>query len=259
MTILIVGCSFSEDINLDNTQSWSYLLRDYLKNESINIVNLSQSGQGNGVISDLVMDYVSNSNVDLVLIQWSAFTRIYPNEVLSKHWNKYKNLDWIEEGDNIDLLTKESTLHSLNTIIETQKFLKNKNIDYRMWFGWQQVYPEQIKEFGYTNMIEDIESDDNFLLFQQNDMWDDELEGYGLFSKSNYAITLSKMTGLFKGENYYYKTKWGGMSEYIRMNLNKGKYISKTDFHPSSNAHKLFFDDIIKPLFNNINEKTKLI
>ena len=260
MKILIVGCSFSEDINLDNTQSWSYRLRNYLKNESIEIVNLSESGQGNGVISDLVIDYVTQNKVDFVLIQWSAFTRLYKESPLSKHWNKYKNLDWEESnGSNLDLLTFESTFNSLNSIIKTKEYLIENGINYKMWFGWQQIYPEQIERFKLKHLTDMILEDENFLLFHQKETWDNELKNYGLFSKSNYADTLLKLVGLSKGDNYYPETKWGGMSEYIRMNLNKGRYISEYDAHPSSEAHRIFFEGVIKPMFNNINTNEKLI
>ena len=260
MKILIVGCSFSEDINLDNVTSWSYRLRDYLKSSDYEVTNLSESGQGNGVISDLVIDYVSNNQIDLVLIQWSAFTRIFKIVPTSKHWNKYKNLDW-ESGDvdKLDLLTFESTYNSLNAIINIQEFLNKNNIKYKMWFGWQQVYPEQIEHFQLTHLIDIINEDENFILFHQKETWDNELKNYGLFTKSNYATTLLKLFGLSKGENYYPETKWGGMSEYIRMNLNKNRYISETDSHPSSEGHRVFFEGVIKPMFQNVNTDKKII
>ena len=259
MKILIVGCSFSEDINMDNTQSWSYRLRTHLKNEQVEIVNLSKSGQGNAVISNTVIDYVSKNHVDLVFVQWSAFTRIYEKGSPLKDWDKYENLDWEVEGTNLDLLTFDSTLNSLNCIIKTMDYLRDNTIDYKMWFGWQQVYPEQIEEFQLTHLIDIIQRDTNFLLFHQKETWDNELKNYGLFSKSNYASTLLKMFGLSKGENYYPETKWGGMTEYIRMNLSGGRYISEHDFHPSSEGYRIFFEGVIKPMFGNVNSHIKIV
>ena len=255
MKILIVGCSFSEDINLDNVTSWSYLLRNHLKNENIEIINLSKSGQGNGIISDVVVEYVNTHDVDLVLIQWSAFTRIFKNKRLPKEWYKYKNLEWSEDGNNMDILSKEAIEHSLIKINQTIDCLSSKNIKYKMWFGWQQVYPEQIKEYGLDDLLVKIENDSNFLLFSQTTIYDYELENYGLFSKSNYILTLLKYIGYKKEDYLHPATKWGGMTEYIRMNLNTDKYINKYDMHPSTMAHFTFFNNIIKPLFP-INEHT---
>jgi hypothetical protein len=268
MKILIIGCSFSETFDgVLKYPTWVYWLSHYLKNENVDIINLSKSGNGNKKISTDVINYLKYNKVDLVLVQWSAFTRVFGNNLqynndflhLIKGSKEYYNIDWEYGDEYFNLLDEKYIVNSLESILETIQFLNNNNINYKMWFGWQQIYPEQINYLNLNHLIEPIKSDPNFLLFYQKEMYDYELENYGLFSKSNYLDTLHKLFGIDKKKYYYPETEWGGMTEYIRMNLEANKYRSNTDAHPSELGSKIFFEGVIKLLFPSINENIKLI
>jgi hypothetical protein len=263
----IFGCSFSCDPMGNPWIGWPYYLNEYEPN--IKNFNWAKSGIGNTELKDNIITYIEemegrNGSTDLLLIQWSAFSRCYGtsfDEVIKHHGKqleKYYLKDW-EHSDgkrpgeiHLDNLSYEITKNNLESILELQTYLQNKNIDYKMWFGWQQVYPEQIEQFGLTELLNKIKEDKNLILFKQNECYDYELEEYGLLSKSHYALTLKKLFGLDKGNYFHPATEWGGMTEFIRMELEDGKYVSKNDMHPSTKAQKYFFEQIIK---NIIKEK----
>jgi hypothetical protein len=224
---------------------------------------------GNTELKDKIIEYVEeqnkhNGNIDLLLIQWSAFSRCYGtsfDEVIQHHgeqMEKYYLKDW-EHSDgkrpgeiHLDVLSYDITKSNLESILELQVYLQNKGIEYKMWFGWNQIYPEQIEQYGLSDMLNKIKEDKNLILFKQDECYDYELEEYGLLSKSHYALTLKKLFGLNKGDYFHPNTDWGGMTEFIRMELKDGKYVSKNDMHPSTKAQKHFFEKIIK---NIIKEK----
>ena len=262
--IALFGCSFSCEPQNGPWVGWPTMLQNDNLN-TLHLENYSAAGMGNTQLSNRVINYIRQSSPELLLIQWSAFSRCYATTYeeaktnFLRHnggddWLKYYNIDWevsngISTNDfHLENLTKDITKNSLETIVNLMEYLDGINQNYKMWFGWQQVYPEQIEEFGLTHLTDKIKNNKNFYLFNQKECYDYELENYGLISKSNYPLTLKKLFGLDKGNYFHPATEWGGMTEYIRENMDKDKYVSPTDMHPSTKGHEFFYNTFIKEI-----------
>jgi hypothetical protein len=273
--ILIAGCSFSAGIK-DNWYAWSCLTEDYLVEklgrENVKFSNMAQSSAGQTMISNSVINHILNNDTDLVLVQWSAFSRVFgknDDEALLNMINHFTgatdksalNLFGTEysSGTFFDTLSEDMIRTSLIRILLTQLFLNNKKIDYKMWFGWQQLYPEQLNTNNNIKLLtKEVTKDKNLLLFKHSDSYDYECANYLKCGRSTYKSTLEKLFGK-KSEDYFWPgSNYGGMTEYIRENLNKNKYNRQDgmedDQHPSSEGHKVFFEGVIKPI---LDEKIK--
>jgi hypothetical protein len=272
--VLIAGCSFSVP-EKTNWYSWTVLLENYLKKQlkdeySLNILARSSAGQTK--ISDLVIEATLNdtNKYDLVLIQWSAFSRVFGKTEREALFNLYNHFIDIDDrylvnlygteytsGDFLDFVEDDIVKQSLLKIVLTQLLLQKKGIDYKMWFGWQQIYKEQINcNPNLSKILDEMESDKNLLFFKHKDAYDYELPNYLNCGKGTYQNALKKLFGHPTKDFYWPGSNYGGMTEYIRENLKNGKYVNKkNDQHPSSEGHKVFFEGVIKPI---LDEKIKV-
>lgn len=277
--ILITGCSFSAGVK-DNWYAWSCLVEDYLVEqlgrENIQFINLAQSSAGQTTISNNVIDYILNNDVDLVLVQWSAFSRVFgknDEEALLNMVNHFTNAKdksnlnlfgtEYSSGTFFDTLSDDMIRNSLTKIMLVQLLLQKKNIDYKMWFGWQQIYPEQINtNQTLINLLSEIEKDTNLLLFKHNDSYDYECANYLKCGRSTYKSTLEKLFGKKNDDYFWPESNYGGMTEYIRENLDKNKYNRQPgmedDQHPSSDGHMVFFKGVIKPILDKKIQEWKI-
>jgi hypothetical protein len=276
--VLIAGCSFSEAYVNNPWYSWSLLAEDYLKEKLGNNYKITQSAKssaGQTKITDTIFSNVLINNIeyDLVLIQWSAFSRVFGKTERDALFNMYKHFIAGEDkylinlygteytaGEFLDFVEDDIIKQSLMKILLTKYFLKDKNIDYKMWFGWQQIYPEQINQNKVlVKLLEELINDENFIFFKHDDKYDYELPNYLKCGKGTYQSALKKMFNTPTKDFFWPGSEFGGMTEYIRENLEEGKYNRKDpnvidDQHPSSLAHKVFFEGFIKPI---LDEKIK--
>ena len=272
--VLIAGCSFSEAYRSGTWYAWSLLADDYLKKQLGNNYQITQSAKssaGQTKITDTIFSNILTNDIkyDLVLIQWSAFSRVFgktERDALFNMYNHFKNGEdrylinlygtEYTAGDFLDFVEDDIIKQSLMKILLTKYFLKDKNIDYKMWFGWQQIYPVQIQQNKVLiKLLDELTNDENFMFFKHTDKYDYELPNYLKCGKGTYQSTLQKMLNIPTKDFFWPGSEFGGMTEYIRENLEEGKYNRADpdvtdDQHPSSLGHKVFFEGIIKPILD---------
>jgi hypothetical protein len=277
--VLIAGCSFSDAYRDAPWYSWSLLAEDYLKEKlgnSCKVTQTAKSSAGQTKIADIIFSKILTNDIkyDLVLIQWSAFSRVFGKTEREALFNMYThfidkddryliNLYGTEytAGDFLDFVEDDIIKQSLMKILLTKYFLNDKKIDYKMWFGWQQIYPEQINQNKVLiKLLDELINDENFMFFKHEDKYDYELPNYLKCGKGTYQSTLKKMFNIPTKDFFWPGSEFGGMTEYIRENLETGKYNRAEpnvtdDQHPSSLGHKTFFEGVIKPM---LDEKIKV-
>lgn len=228
-TILIGGCSYSESQKKYNHTSfdpnkdwipWTDLMDDEFGKNN-NIINVARGSAGQSTIVSLLTKKLLelNFNVDLVIVQWSSTHRLFAEkeEDLVEQING-QGLELLSQK-GIDIFTKEYyeklselgydiSYNSLLQIYLFKNLLESKNLKYKFFWGWSQF---GIKTDKYSNLIDNI-YDDNFLRFKTLD-----------------------------GTNH------GGMQDYVNQII--GQENTKVeDGHPNSESHKVFYNDIIKPI-----------
>ena len=143
--ILISGCSFTAS---NNNHDWPANLIGHT------VTNLAYPGAGNKYIADSIINKVSQTSYDLVLVMWSGITRLeFPvaDAILFSDYVCKQNINhnWYIMSGGIAgswqdhqmtttlfkniykfLSDEQLAIMSLGEIIKLQGFLKNKNIKY---------------------------------------------------------------------------------------------------------------------------------
>lgn len=212
-TILIGGCSFSQTQNWPEEKNpiwipWTDLLvREY--GNTYNIVNLAKSSFGQSKIVESILGELieRNFNVDYVLIQWSAVGRAYATNQKDLDLDFITNqheyiLDTDKLGWTTDVLNQidySFYINSLNQIYLLKTLLKEKNIPFKMFWGWQQI----------TDTVERVSR--LLDLIYDNDFWRWETHG----GMREYIVSkLGEKDGrggvglhpTTKGQAYFYNT-----------------------------------------------------
>lgn len=212
-TILIGGCSFSQTQNWPEEKNpiwipWTDLLvREY--GNTYNIVNLAKSSFGQSKIVESILGELieRNFNVDYVLIQWSAVGRAYATNQKDLDLDFITNqheyiLDTDKLGWTTDVLNQidySFYINSLNQIYLLKTLLKEKNIPFKMFWGWQQITDTMERVSRLLDLIYD------------NDFWRWETHG----GMREYIVSkLGEKDGrggvglhpTTKGQAYFYNT-----------------------------------------------------
>mgnify|MGYP006865040716 CR=1 FL=1 len=171
INILWAGCSFTE---MPHWERWLPMVYYEEYNIKINIVNIGESSFGNTQIADRVFTYLEDNpkiNFDLVIIQWSAFTR--EQTLAREEYEKESydpNLPDFSTGNIINHTHSEYLInYNLDVMNTTRKKLKGMNLNYKMYFGWAQItnldfqfYPKLEKQMKI------LENDDDFWLYSHS-------------------------------------------------------------------------------------------
>lgn len=233
--ILICGCSFTQSrINdrpewINSDRSW-IPYSDLLYHEFPNkIKNIGQDSASNGWIYNTTLAELlkNNFSYDFVIIQWSAVMRAhFPDsnlEGITKNWPvgnpsvgphlfEYIARDGLTNGNVTNLLNEVSSHFYLNTLI----------------------YIYSLQKILESNNIP-------YLMFWGWEQITDKIY-------QEYKYIFNKIYN----KNFWKFGKNGGLSEYCISKLGENKSILKDDFHPTTEAHNLFYEDIIKPILNNL-------
>lgn len=223
LNVFHYGCSF--------TQNFKGFRVDTLFN-NFNYYNLAEESSGNYKIFKTFKENTESNSI--AIIQWSSLTR--PTE---------DNFNLIKVSNNplFDLLN-----HWYKFLDETQKIAKDRNIKLIQYIGWahwkdkelNDYHRNKLKSFGITwfkssKQYDLIES--NCFQFQSPTDWSSDDVGNGTYLWDNL--------------------EWGGMSEWIRENVEMEKrYIGYTngsehfDVHPSRHATIRFIKEVLLEKLN---------
>jgi len=223
MNVLITGCSFTQGNNDSPSGNemwipWSNLVHF----DGYDVRNVAKSSYGQGKIVQSVVQFLEESDQrpDLVIIQLSAILRGYSTNVNDFYFritNQRESFFLLHDDDYITpdagwvhkVSIAEDELDS-----ETHWNAYTKVLLLKTYL--QQKNQDYIMFWGW-NQLENCPT--NIKLLWKKNIYDENFWSYGT---------------------------WGGMSEYITDKIGK-KGIIPMDFHPSTEGHQLFYNDIIKP------------
>lgn len=232
--LYLTGCSFTD--NLDTYyDAYSYI------NNNFTYKSFAYPSRSNfQILDDLKLMKPSS----IAIIQWSALTR--PNGMVEYDFDYNKDL-------NEKLEKAENPLHFLietfiDVVNEATSILEQKNIKYFQYIGWNQWYDHELND-DLRNKLNKL----SITWFSSKKTLD--LIADNCWSLSQQSSSTSEY-GLYEWDDI----KWGGMSEWIRDNINNPrlryvsteKYNNNCDPHPSPYAGDLFYKEVIIPKIHEL-------
>jgi hypothetical protein len=236
--VFLLGCSFTYNVN--NTPI------DIIKkvNKPIRITNLGYPSRSNFQILEDVKILPENC---IGIIQWSALTR--PNGMLEyEHdWNKDLNEELTKQDDPLRYLIE----NFINVVNESNQIIKEKNIKSFQYIGWQQWGNHEIDN-DLSNKLKNL----NINWFETPKLTDIIPSNCWHYQKESYVRKIINKFNTKKNWEWD-ETIWGGMSEWIRLNIEDEnlRYVDlrsdgEIDSHPSKYATQFFYEKIIIPKIN---------
>lgn len=239
ITIPIFGCSFSAQYNgtFDSQPMEGGNQFDF---EGYTFQNFGQVSSSNYKIYNTFKTNIKPN--DICIIQWSALTRLQEDD--------YDFLIKTEETPLYYFLNKWYEI-----LDKVQEISKEKNITLIQHIGWAQWKDNELNEY-HRNKLNSY----GITWFSSKETWDRIDSNCFQFQSPSIWSSSGKKNNPNSNELYYYwdNLKWGGMSEWIRDNVEiENRYLGYHhptnpnffDAHPSMYANKVFFkNQIIKKL-----------
>ena len=226
--ILIGGCSFSESQKHLHKYGfnegrdwipWTDLLQDEFGNSNT-IINTARGSSGQSNIVSLLSKKLLelDFDVDMVVVQWSNTSRLFTE----------KESDLIEkiQSQGYDLLSSKG----IDIFTEESRNQIEK-------MGYDITFNSLLQIYLFKNLLESKNIDYRFFWG-----WSmhERICSYELYNKH----ILNDKFLLFGPPD---DVKEGGMHDYANLVLGESN-TEVEDGHPNSAAHRVFYDDIIKPL-----------
>ena len=226
--LTIHGCSFSENLKCNFYPG----IEDKLSKD-FNYANYAINSNSNQGIQESAITAGEDS---IAIIQWSALTR---------------KLEWEKDWEYLDVISQPDALFRLldrwiNQVRTTTALLNQRGVKHFQYIGWAQwkdsELTDEYRQYLRALPIHWFESKEQEDLIQSN-CW-----------QLNHNP--NEWSDIKDGKITFPKLEWGGMSEWIRENVDiNDRYIgydnhSKEkwfDPHPSATAGKQFFEQVIYP------------
>jgi hypothetical protein len=278
--IIFSGCSFSDDgsqedvydiktIRENNFSLKSFRYPTTIKlhtffafdlinqnKSNIKIHTLARGSFGNHVIADKFIKKVNEikiqfPNDEIVgVIQFSALVRRGLKTTgfdvdLNQYPFDYMTYDEKNNYSDIKIIFEKH----IDNIINLKSFCKNNNIKNFMFFGWANFFKEDVVEVDISDKMVELEKIVNFVKYNDSI---DEMQYYCAGKKPTNIEENDEFCGI---KLYQSKSDdYGGLIEYSRDRLPIGKrYYLPTDPHPSTNAYYIYYTEILKKWFIDIN------
>ena len=226
--ILIGGCSFSQHTGFPTGNvtplwtSWTDVFERDFSNK-FNIINTAQSSFGQGMISQsIVRELIKyNFDIDHVIIQWSGITRAYA----------------LSETKFIEKVIRQTELQFLPY---SNEYIVNGNKE-----DWVTDTLNTVSSHFYTYSL--------YQIFLTKCMLESKNIPYTMFwgweqITPEIEAQHKQVLDLIYDENFWRFNEHGGMAEYTISKLGREVAILKGDFHLTTVAQSMFYEDIIKKL-----------
>jgi hypothetical protein len=234
-TIYLLGCSFTDSVK--------FYQSDFFKKfrDKYNVINLAYLSRSNFQILEDIKTLPNNS---IAVIQWSALTR--------PDGNKDYDIDWNSELNKLAYSTEDPLKFLINNFIkvvsEGNEFINEKNIKAFQYIGWVQWQDSEIDE------------ETNKLLKKLPINWFETPKLIDIIPSNcweyNSTVLNNRIKTLLGGNSHKWEWKsfkWGGMSEWIRLNVTDmdKRYVATykkdgyNDSHPSEYAAEQFYKNVI--------------
>ncbi len=227
--LIIGGCSFScsqKDIKDPIWTPWSdMLLSEYHHN--IEIINTAQSSFSQTNIAEKILNQLiqNDFNADLVIIQWSAIGRSYATSINDFYKRVIKDdaLEFLPYLNEYMLSSdkKDWVTNKIN-IIDNSFYLHSLSQMLMIKLILNSKKIPHIMFWGWEQITPKIK-------------------------ESNYKIFKS-----LYDEDFWRFNENGGMLEYCTSVLKNKNSVVENDFHPTTESHIKFYQNIIKPKIKNI-------
>lgn len=224
--ILIGGCSFSQTQGNSDTKKW-IPWSDLIDTDTFFIKNMALSSYGQLKISETVISEIikNNFSFDLVIIQWSAFGRGVSN-------NEKDFFKWVINTGQEFMLPYSNEY--VNTGLKKQITTSKLNSIDALFYTASLIQIELVKTFlEYHNI--------KYLMF-----W-----GWEQINDRVYLKNKKIIDSIYKG-SWWKFGKYGGILEYGIGVLGNDNAVIKDDFHPTTEVHKLFYENVILPKLNEL-------
>jgi hypothetical protein len=235
--ILVVGCSYSALPTKTEYKSWTQFMGD----DGYHVDNFAEHGAGNLVIKRILQTKLSEKKYDFVIVQWSTVDR----------WDYPINNHYELTGSNPDGYKKSfyneyynvyaSILDTLDNIVSAQLILEKYNTPYTM-ISMGNLFEMEASVKAMNTLA--IHKGD-YSIIKINNLLDTIKLNSNLdtIDASLKLIDFNKFKFSSTPNNYF----GGGMIEFL---LNKGDY-PRFKFHYTTDQHKLFYNEFIKPILND--------
>jgi len=225
MRVLIGGCSFSEKKMFDKNSKWipwSDLLSKDFDENYCEISNEARSSYGQSKIVESLLSVLIEKKfeIDYVFIQWSAIGRSYA----------------MNQEDFVQMALKQGELYFSSNLHE---YIIDEEL------GWVTNLTKQIDDSFYTTSLSQIVLMKNLL--ENYNIPYTMFWGWNQITNSIYKKN-KKIFDIIYDDSFWRYGDHGGMSEYIIDTIGQDKGILQNDFHPTTEGHQLFYDNIIKPI-----------
>jgi hypothetical protein len=233
----LLGCSFTNQImTYEDGLFWKF-------RKDFNIVQLGYPSRSNFQILEDIKKLPNNC---IAIIQWSSLTRPDGNPDYDKDWNAELNKLAYSMEDPLKFLIN----NFINIVSQAEIIIKEKNIKTFQYIGWLQWLNTEIDketEIKLKSLPITWFSTPAILDIIRGNCWE-----YNSHVTESHQINYS-----LHGENRWLwpETSWGGMSEWIRLNVTDvhkrylGSYDSSgyIDPHPSRYGSEQFYKNVIIP------------
>lgn len=251
-TVYLLGCSFTQALNrFVNVESGDKdkkitFFGDFYK--KYNVTNLAYLSRSNFQILEDIKNLPENC---IALIQWSALTR--PNGIpdYDKDWNFHLNELAYSNEDPLKFLIQ----NFIKIVTEANQILNEKNIKSFQYLGWVQWTDSEITD-EISVQLESLPitwfSTPTLVDVIKNNCWE--------YNPPSLTNSIKTLLGGNPDKWEWKSFKWGGMSEWIRLNIKDPykRYVAihskdgYNDPHPSMYATQEFYETVIFPQLNKL-------
>jgi hypothetical protein len=254
------------DLNYPTTIKIHQLLAMDLENQNINDVTIHTLGRGsygNHVISDMVRKKVKELKEKYpeekiyTIVQFSALFRAGVNIYVPNVDSKDYPYDYVTDDTAIQNHYDFERLYDkhIDNIIELKSFCDENNVDSFFYFGWANIFENDVVVYDLTKKMKKLETFMYF--FEYKDVYDE----IGFYCAGNKPRKLNNFSYMDGKEMYLVNgDKYGGLIEYARETSDIGKrYHLIFDPHPNTMSYYLFYTEVIKNWLCNKNLVSPLL
>lgn len=273
--VIFAGCSFSDDGSLsDNFDSSQYskkmnlndlrypvtvkshqLLTFDLISQDINDVvihTIARGSYGNHVIFDKLKSKINEikkgySDPEIfAVVQLSAFAR---DGVKSTSWIDVEKYPYDYPSKNLNYFDFSGMKHffevHLDNLIDIKNYLQHENVIFNFYFGWANIFSEDVTAYGLHDRIEELRKFINFYEYENT------IDEIGVYCAGKKVITdSSSKNEIFEKLYKIRQDKFGGLIEYGRDHLELGeRYHLIFDPHPSSKTYYIYYKNVLREWF----------
>lgn len=234
--LLISGCSFTES-RVNENEEWIKSNKSWIpysdmiinRYKELSVTNKGMDSSSNGMIHNSIIDELvrNDFNYDFVIVQWSAVMRAHTKttnqlvDTIPIPTGTFNPITFIHEYIAKNKMELGSVTNVLNKI-------DNQFYDYTL-----------ILIYSLQTILE--KNNIPYFMF-----WGWEQITDSVYEEHN------KLIDLIYNDNFWRFNTHGGMNEYCISKIGEQRAILPNDFHPKTESHEIFLNDILSKVLDKI-------